>query len=48
MIGIGLLGFVVLWMLDKALEITDASILAPFLSTQMIWILAINLVGRII
>ncbi|HET9910801.1 MAG TPA: DMT family transporter, partial [Anaerolineales bacterium] len=48
MVSIGLLGFVVLWMLDKALEITDASVLAPFLSTQMIWIFAINVIARII
>ncbi len=47
MIIIGLLGFVVLWMLDKALEDTGASVLAPFLSTQLIWITVISFLVRI-
>ncbi len=44
---IGLLGFVVLWMMDKALETTEASVLAPFLATQMVWIVVINYALRI-
>jgi drug/metabolite transporter (DMT)-like permease len=47
MVLIGLLGFVVLWMLDKALEHTNVSVLAPFLATEMIWILVIHFLGRI-
>lgn len=48
MVMIGLLGFVALWLVDKALETTEASILAPFLSTQMVWIIVINFVLRIL
>jgi len=47
MVIISLTGFVVLWLMDKTLETTEASILAPFFSTQMVWIIVINFILRI-
>lgn len=41
---VGLLGFLLLWVLDKALEMTYVSTLAPFLYLEMFWIVALKLI----
>ena len=37
MVIVGLLGFLLLWVLDKALEMTTVSTLAPFVFAQPLW-----------
>jgi drug/metabolite transporter (DMT)-like permease len=48
MVLIGLLGFVLLWILDEALEMTSAIFVAPFLYSQMFWMIVLRLVLRVL
>jgi len=43
---VGLLGFALLWVLDKAMEKTSAAMVAPFLYTQMFWMIVLRLVEK--
>jgi drug/metabolite transporter (DMT)-like permease len=45
---IGLLGFALLWVLDKALELTSAAMVAPFFYSEMFFILVLKLIMRIL
>lgn len=45
---IGLLGFVLLWVMDKALDITPAAVVAPFLYSQVFWIIVLEVILRFI
>ncbi len=47
MVLVGLLGFVLLWLLDKALEMTSAAVTAPFLYSEMLWLVVFKLITRI-
>jgi drug/metabolite transporter (DMT)-like permease len=47
MAAIGLLGFALLWMLDKAAEMENPGLAAPFLFSEMFFIIVIKLLGRI-
>jgi len=44
---VGMLGFLLLWLLDKSLEMISVAVSAPFLYSQMFWIVVIRLVTRI-
>lgn len=48
MAAIGLLGFALLWVLDKALEMMSAAAAAPFLFSQMFFIIALRLMIRLL
>lgn len=48
MILVGLLGFLLLWALDKALEMTTATVLAPFTFTQPLWAIALAFLIRFV
>jgi drug/metabolite transporter (DMT)-like permease len=41
MVSIGLIGFLVLYTLDKSLELAPVSVVAPFAYTQPIWLIAL-------
>jgi hypothetical protein len=45
---VGLLGFVLLWVLEKVLDMTSAAAVAPFLYLQMFWIVVFKLILRIL
>ena len=45
---IGLLGFALLWVLDKALELTSAAMVAPFFYSEMFFILVMKLILRVL
>lgn len=47
MIAIGLLGFALLWMLDKAAGMERPSLAAPFLFSEVFFIIVIKLLGRV-
>ncbi len=44
---VGLLGFALLWVLDKATEITSTAVTAPFLYSEMVFIVVLRLISRI-
>lgn len=48
MVANGLLGFALLWFLDKALELAPAAVVAPFLYAQMFWMIVLRLMIRIL
>jgi len=43
MVGIGLIGFVTLYALDRALELAPAPVVAPFAFTQPVFVVVVNL-----
>jgi len=45
---VGLLGFALLWVLDKALDMTSSAAVAPFLYSQVLWIVVLKLITRIL
>jgi drug/metabolite transporter (DMT)-like permease len=45
---VGLLGFVLLWAMDKALDMTSPAVTAPFLYSQMFWIVVLEFILRIL
>jgi drug/metabolite transporter (DMT)-like permease len=45
---VGLLGFALLWVLDKALELTSAATLAPFFYSEMFFLVVFRLVTRLL
>lgn len=45
---VGLLGFALLWALDKALELTSAAMAAPFFYSEMFFIIVLRLISRIL
>lgn len=45
---VGLLGFALLWVLDKALELTSAAMAAPFFYSEMFFIVVLRLLSKII
>ena len=45
---VGLLGFILLWVLDKASDMTSSATLAPFLFTQVLWMAVLDLILRIL
>ena len=47
MAAIGLLGFALLWVLEKAVEIESPGVAAPFLFSEMVFIIVLKLLGRI-
>lgn len=48
MVLVGLLGFILLWVLDKASDMTSSAALAPFLFTQMLWMVVLDLIIKIL
>jgi drug/metabolite transporter (DMT)-like permease len=44
---VGLLGFALLWVLDKTFEIVEPAVVAPFLYSQMFWMIVLKLIARI-
>jgi len=46
MVAVGLLGFALLWVLDKAMDMISPVIAAPFFFSQMFWIIVIRLISR--
>lgn len=48
MAAIGMLGFALLWVLDKAMEMTSAAVVAPFIYSQMAWTIILRLVLRVL
>jgi S-adenosylmethionine uptake transporter len=48
MVLVGLLGFALLWVLDKALETTSTAVAAPFLYSEMFFIVVLRLITRIL
>jgi drug/metabolite transporter (DMT)-like permease len=45
---VGLLGFALLWVLDKALDSTSTAAAAPFLYSEMFFIVVLRLITRIL
>lgn len=45
---IGLLGFGLLWLLDKTFEISSAAVVAPFLYSQMFWMIVLRIAARMV
>jgi drug/metabolite transporter (DMT)-like permease len=45
---VGLLGFGLLWILDKVMDLTSVAVTAPFLYSQMFWIVVFRLILRIL
>ena len=45
---VGLLGFALLWVMDKALELTPAATLAPFFYSEMLFIVVLKVITRIL
>jgi hypothetical protein len=45
---VGLLGFVLLWVMDKALDMTSSAVVAPFLYSQIFWIIVLEVILRFI
>lgn len=47
MILVGLLGFLLLWLLEKALDMISVAVAAPFLYTQMFWMIVLRVLLKI-
>ena len=45
---VGLLGFVLLWLLDKGLEMISSAVSAPYLYSEMFWLIILRLITRIL
>ena len=45
---VGLLGFALLWVLDKALEMTSTALVAPFFYSEMFFLIVLRLISRIL
>ena len=45
---VGMLGFILLWVLDKASDMTSSAALAPFLFTQVLWMVVLDLIIKIL
>lgn len=45
---VGLLGFALLWVLDKALELSSAAMVAPFFYSEMFFIIVLRLLSKIL
>ncbi|MGZ9165806.1 MAG: DMT family transporter [Anaerolineales bacterium] len=48
MVLVGLLGFILLWVLDRASDMTSSAALAPFLFTQVLWMAVLHLIIKIL
>jgi drug/metabolite transporter (DMT)-like permease len=48
MVIIGLLGFALLWVLDKAMDMISPTVAAAFFYSQMFWIVIIRLIASIL
>jgi drug/metabolite transporter (DMT)-like permease len=48
MVLVGLLGFILLWVLDKASDMTSSAALAPFLFTQVLSMAVLDLIIKIL